>query len=58
MIASNPELTPQIYEQELAEHVEQAVRLGELLGLSSRELSDRVNDTAARLMEDRTKETI
>jgi GntR family transcriptional regulator len=58
MIAANPELTPQIYEQELAEHVEQAVRLGELLGLSSRELSDRVNDTAARLMEDRTKETV
>src|SRR5580698_3021296 len=58
MVASNPELTPQIYEQELAEHVEQAVRLGELLGLSSRELSDRVNDTAARLMEDRTKETV
>ena len=58
MVASSPKLTPQLYEQELAEHVEQAVRLGELLGLSSRELSDRVNDTAARLMEDRTKETI
>ena len=58
MVAANPELTPQIYEQELAEHVEQAVRLGELLGLSSREITDRVNHTAARLMEDRTKETV
>jgi GntR family transcriptional regulator len=54
MVAPNPELTPQIYEQELAVHVEQAVRLGELLGLSPDELSSRVSETAARLVEDRT----
>ena len=54
MVASSPKLTPQLYEQELAEHVEQAVRLGELLGLSPHELSSRVSDTATRLTEDRT----
>ena len=59
VVASNPRLTPQLFEQELAEHVDQAVRLGELLGLSPQELGSRVSDTAARLMEDRTaKETV
>ena len=58
MVASNPELTPHLYEQELAEHIEQVVRLGELLGLSPRELNSRVGNTAARLMDDRTEKEI
>ena len=59
MVAANPELTPYLYEQELEEHVEQAARLGDLLGLSPEELGSRVSDTAARLTESRlTKETV
>ena len=57
-VASNPELTPHLYEQELAGHIEQVVRLGELLGLSPHELSSRVGDTAAGQMEDRTTKEI
>jgi GntR family transcriptional regulator len=58
MVAASPELTPQLYERELAGHVERAAQLGELLGLSPEELASRVSDTAARLMGDRTtKET-
>jgi GntR family transcriptional regulator len=58
MVASNPALTPHFYEQELAEHVEQAARLGDLLGLSPEELGSRVTDTAARLIEHRPAKEI
>jgi GntR family transcriptional regulator len=53
MVASDIGLSPRLYEQELAEHLEQAVRLGELLGLTPEELALRVQQAAERFMEDR-----
>src|SRR6202041_491195 len=34
IVAPNTRLTPQLYDEELAEHLEQVVRLGKLLGLT------------------------
>lgn len=53
MVASDVGLGPRLYEEELAEHLEQAVRLGELLGLTSEELTARIQQAAGRHVEDR-----
>src|ERR1700678_1793787 len=37
MVAADPDLSPRLYEEELAEHLDQAARLGALLGLRPEE---------------------
>lgn len=59
MVASDPDLSPRLYEQELVEHLEQAVRLGDLLGLTPEQLATRLHEAASRLTEHRlTKEVV
>jgi GntR family transcriptional regulator len=53
MIASDPDLSPRLYEQELVEHLEQAVRLGDLLGLTPEQLATRLHEAAIRLTQHR-----
>src|SRR3954462_2960279 len=53
-VAPNPELGPALYEEELAEHLDQVVRLGALLGLSEEEIAYRLHQATARL----TKEQV
>jgi GntR family transcriptional regulator len=58
-IATDPELSPRLYDEELAEHLEQAARLGTLLGLSSEEIADRLQEAFERASADRlTKEQL
>jgi GntR family transcriptional regulator len=58
-IATDPELSPRLYDEELAEHLEQAARLGALLGLSSEEIADRLQEAFERASADRlTKEQL
>jgi GntR family transcriptional regulator len=42
IVAPNARLTPRLYDEELAEHLEQVVRLGKLLGLTPAELAVRL----------------
>jgi GntR family transcriptional regulator len=64
IVAADPRLAARLYQQEFEEHLEKAVRLGTLLGLSSKEMALRLRDTATRLREaqmreeDLTKETV
>jgi GntR family transcriptional regulator len=58
-IATDPALSPRLYDEELAEHLEQAARLGTLLGLSSEEIADRLQAAFERASADRlTKEQL
>lgn len=41
-VADGPDLVPRLYDDELAEHLQQAVRLGHLLGLTPAELETRL----------------
>src|SRR3977135_1927264 len=47
-VAEEPALRPRLYDQELAQHLEQVVRLGALLGLTPEELSTRLREAATR----------
>jgi GntR family transcriptional regulator len=59
IIAPNPGLSPQLYHEELSEHLDEVVRLGDLLGLSSEEIARRTRDASNRLNESRlTKEIV
>jgi len=59
VVAPNPNLSPQLYRQELSEHLEQVARLGDLLGLSSEEIARRTKEASSRLSEARlTKEIV
>jgi GntR family transcriptional regulator len=51
-VASDPNLSPRLYDQELAEHIDQAARLGELLGLTPEELASRIREAADRLLKE------
>ncbi|MGA3209897.1 MAG: GntR family transcriptional regulator [Terriglobales bacterium] len=51
-VASDPNLSPRLYDQELAEHIDQAARLGELLGLTPEELASRILEAADRLLKE------
>src|SRR5258707_14431763 len=51
-VAAEPDLRPRLYDQELAQHLEEAVRIGSLLGLSAEELVNRVREAAERLKEE------
>jgi GntR family transcriptional regulator len=48
-VAAQPDLRPRLYDQELAQHLEQAARLGSLLGLDADALISRLRDAANRL---------
>ena len=58
VIAPDVGLNPRLQEQELMEHLEKAVHLGELLGLTSEELVLRLEEAADRLMEHRLAKEI
>jgi GntR family transcriptional regulator len=53
MVAPDPYLSPRLYDQELAEHLDQIVRLGEVLGLTPEELASRLREAAGRLTDAR-----
>ena len=53
-VAAEPDLSPRLYDQELAQHLDQAARLGILLGLSPDELADRLRDAAHQIQEEKT----
>jgi GntR family transcriptional regulator len=48
-VATDPLLEPRLYDQELTQHLDQAVRLGELLGLGTEDLESRLREAAGRL---------
>ena len=49
MVAEDPGLGAQLYQEDLARHLEQVARLGALLGLSPATLAARLRDVAERL---------
>jgi GntR family transcriptional regulator len=53
-IAAEPDLSPRLYGQELAQHLDQAARLGALLGLSPDELADRLREAANKFKEEKS----
>jgi GntR family transcriptional regulator len=48
-VAAEPDLRPRLYAEELAQHLEQVVRIGALLGLTPEELAVRLREAAERL---------
>jgi GntR family transcriptional regulator len=52
LVASGPNVSPQLWAEDLADHLAQAVRLAALLGLSIAELTDRLHAAAAHLAEE------
>src|SRR5882724_11913029 len=48
-VASNPGLGMRLQEQELEKHLEQAIRLADLLGIRPKELAGRLRETGERL---------
>jgi GntR family transcriptional regulator len=59
IVVPNSGLKPRLYDEELAEHLEQAVRLGALLGLTPRELTARLDEaTGQRAVRRATKERV
>ncbi|HSS51873.1 MAG TPA: GntR family transcriptional regulator [Thermoanaerobaculia bacterium] len=48
-VATDPLLEPRLYDQELDQHLEQAARLGGLLGLAMENLESRLHAAAARI---------
>jgi GntR family transcriptional regulator len=48
IVATHPNLNQRLYDEELAEHLEQAVRLGALLGLTPEDLRNRLQHAADR----------
>ena len=48
-VAAEPDLRPRLYDQELAQHLEHAVRVATLLGLTPKELERRLRDAAERM---------
>jgi GntR family transcriptional regulator len=58
IVAPDPELSPRLFDQEFTEHLDQAVRLSALLGLTPEELATRLREARERLIAGRvTKET-
>jgi len=59
VVAFDPDLSPRLYEQELAQHLDEVARLGELLGLTPRELESRLKEATERWIASRlTKERL
>jgi GntR family transcriptional regulator len=57
MVAPNPNLRPRLCNEELAEHLDQAARLGELLGLSNEEIAQRLREASRQLDLNRAEST-
>lgn len=51
-VADGSDLRPRLHDQELAQHLEQAVRIGALLGLSTSEIVARLRKVAEKLKEE------
>lgn len=51
IVATDTGLGPRLYDKEFEEHLEQAVRIGTLLGFSGEQIERRLRDTATRLDE-------
>lgn len=51
-VATDPNLSPRLNDRELAEHIDQVVRLGELLGLTLEELAFRLREAMDRIMKE------
>jgi GntR family transcriptional regulator len=59
IVAPNPDLAPRLFNEEFSEHLEQVARLGDLLGLTTEEITHRTREASNRLNEARfTKETL
>jgi GntR family transcriptional regulator len=52
-VASNTNLSPRLYERELADHLDEIVRLGALLGLTPEEIATRLHEAGERLTKER-----
>jgi GntR family transcriptional regulator len=57
-VATDPLLEPRLYDQELELHLEQAARLGNLLGLDTEELESRLRQAADRLTQSTVMEEV
>jgi GntR family transcriptional regulator len=55
-VATDPGLAPRLFDREFNEHIEQAVRIGTLLGLSSQEMALRLRDTASQISENQVRD--
>ena len=51
-VAADPQIGPRLWDQELAGHLEQVVRLATLLGLSIEQIERRLHEAAARMQEE------
>ena len=51
-VATGASLSPRLWEEDLAQHLDQVVRLGSLLGLSTEELASRLREAAKRMTEE------
>jgi GntR family transcriptional regulator len=51
VVAAGADVGSRIHEEELARHLEEALRIAHLLGLSAKEIQARLRDTAERLAE-------
>jgi GntR family transcriptional regulator len=51
-VAEGPGLRPRLHDEELAQHLEQVVRIGALLGLSTSEIVARLRQVAEKLKEE------
>jgi GntR family transcriptional regulator len=49
IVAPDPDLSPRLYEEELAEHLEQAAQLGIRLGLTDQEIAHRLHEATDRV---------
>jgi GntR family transcriptional regulator len=49
IVAPDPGLGSKLYDQELTQHIERIAQLGELLGLTAKELASRVREAVDRL---------
>jgi len=51
-VADGADVSPRLWDQELAQHLDQVVRLGTLLGLTPEQLESRLRDAANRFTEE------
>jgi len=58
VVAPNPGPNPRVVDKELGEHLEQVVRLGELLGLSEKQIARRMKEASERLNDSRSSKEI
>jgi len=54
IVAPDSTLGAKLYDQELAKHIDRVAQLGELLGLTPKELASRVREAADRLSKEYT----